>query len=252
MIYLLRHGQTEFNLQGRYQGWSDSPLTAEGRRQALACGKLLERHDKPRMLWVSPLPRARETARLIAQVIPGISIREDDRLREVSLGEWEGKTRAEIAVESPSLRKLHPGGRWVFHAPAGESQEAVLGRIGSVLADAAREPTVALVSHGLVGRMMRGLHAGLPLTEALRLEAPQDAIFRLLPDGRIDRLSVREAEPPPGELPVLPLEEDAGTLPSLFDRPKDLGQLRATGQATGHEGAVENRERSASQGEGKG
>ncbi|MTH77905.1 histidine phosphatase family protein [Paracoccus aestuariivivens] len=188
MIYLLRHGETEFNLQGRYQGWSDSPLTARGREQGLAYGRLLAAHIKATRIWTSPLPRALATAELIAKQLSGAGLQQDDRLREVSLGIWDGMTRQEIAVGWPGIRKAHPPRQWMFHAPEGERLTGLLSRLQSVLDEAAAEPEVILVSHGIAGRLLRGLHAGLPVPEALQLDAPQDVVFRLGPNRMIDRL----------------------------------------------------------------
>lgn len=189
MIYLLRHGQTEFNTEGRYQGQMDSPLTDLGRWQARACGALLAAHVGPASIWTSPLPRAEATARLMAQILPGVEVRLDPRLREVSFGVWEGLTRAEIGAGWPNIRKQYPRHQWKLHAPEGEAIEAVLSRLQEVLRDAAAQPEqVILIGHGISGRLMRGLHADLPLSEALGLDAPQDVIYRLHRNGLVDAM----------------------------------------------------------------
>jgi probable phosphoglycerate mutase len=189
MIYLLRHGQTEFNTQGRYQGRLDSPLTDLGRRQAQACGRLLAGHVAKASIWTSPLPRAEATARLMAQILPDAEVRLDQRLREVSFGAWEGLTRAEIVAGWPDIRKRYPRHQWKLHAPQGEGIAAVLARLREVLRDAMAQPAeIILISHGVAGRLMRGLHADLSLSEALALEAPQDVIYRLHRSGLIEAL----------------------------------------------------------------
>lgn len=192
MLYLLRHGQTEFNTVGRYQGWSDSPLTDLGRDQARANAARLAAHlQAPPQIWTSPLPRALATAEILTNALPGATLTPDPRLRELSLGVWDGMTRAEIAVGWPGVRKAHPPRQWMFHAPNGEGLEPILARLRDVLQDAnlaAKTGPVVLVSHGISGRLMRGLHAGLPLHEALHLDAAQDVVHRLLPHGRIDVL----------------------------------------------------------------
>lgn len=189
MIYLLRHGQTEFNTEGRYQGQLDSPLTDLGRRQARACGRLLAAHVGAASIWTSPLPRAETTARLMAQVLPGADVRLDARLREVSFGVWEGLTRADIVAGWRNIRKQYPRHQWKLHAPEGERIEAVLSRLHAVLRDASAQPgQIILIGHGISGRLMRGLHADLPLSDALALEAPQDVIYRLHRNGLVDAL----------------------------------------------------------------
>lgn len=189
MIYLLRHGQTEFNRDGRYQGQSDSPLTDLGRRQAMAFGALLAARVRNACILSSPLGRAASTARLIAQALPGAPLTLDDRLRELSMGLCDGLTRAEIAARWPDLRRGRPPRQWMFHTPGGERLGDVSARLSSVLADAAAaQGDVILVSHAVTGRLLRGLHGGLPLPEALQLDAPQDVVYRLLPGGRVESL----------------------------------------------------------------
>ncbi len=189
MIYLLRHGQTEFNLEGRYQGQSDSPLTDCGRRQALAYGTLLAEHVGSAPIWTSSLPRAMETARLVAAALPNAELHLDERLREVSFGVWEGMTRADIAAEWPNVRKQHPPRQWKLHAPQSEGIDPLISRLKAVLDDAVNlKGDLILVGHGVAGRLMRGLHSGLSLSEALTLDAPQDVVYRLHDDGRIDEL----------------------------------------------------------------
>jgi probable phosphoglycerate mutase len=106
MFYLLRHGQTEFNIQKRLQGGSDSPLTSVGVQQARNLGLALRKVIGNSDGWIldsSPLPRARATAAIVREAFgPALPLRFDDRLREVSLGSWEGLTDEEIEREWPS------------------------------------------------------------------------------------------------------------------------------------------------------
>lgn len=194
MIYLLRHGETEFNRLGRYQGRADSPLTGLGQAQARAFGTRLAEHVSAPVIWTSPLPRAQETTRLLCAALPGAPVQIDERLQEISFGQWDGMTRAEIAEGWPDARRAHPKRQWMFHAPGGEGLQPLLARLGDVLASAAEDGRdIVLVSHGITGRLMRGLHAGLPLPEALLLEARQDLIWRLEPGGTITALPPTEA-----------------------------------------------------------
>ncbi|MEI4488549.1 histidine phosphatase family protein [Frigidibacter sp. MR17.14] len=214
MIYLLRHGQTEFNLAHRFQGHSDSPLTDLGARQGIALGRLLaqllaarpgpnpdpEPHPDP-VLLTSPLGRARATAERLARALPPpagssagspagspVAFTPEPRLAEVSLGRWDGLTRAEIAAGWPDARRGRPKKQWMFHAPGGESLPAVTARLTAVLDEArARQADTVMVSHAVTGRLLRGLHAGQPLDEALLLDAPQNVIFALGPGGAITR-----------------------------------------------------------------
>lgn len=96
-IYLTRHGETEWNKVGRLQGWCDSPLTKKGTRDATLLGNKL-RHLQLDAIYTSPLPRAKQTTNLIKQE-RNIPVYEIEELKEIFLGDWEGKTKEEIEVE---------------------------------------------------------------------------------------------------------------------------------------------------------
>ncbi|WP_373356519.1 histidine phosphatase family protein [Pseudoroseicyclus sp. CXY001] len=153
-IYVIRHGQTEWNASGRWQGSYDSPLTERGQSQALALGGLLaaEGIATTHRLLCSPQGRARRTAELIAKAAGFPAPMEDARLREIDVGRWTGRTRAEILAEAPHTEELD----WLelyTHAPGGESFEALWERVGAVL-ESLTGPTV-LVTHGITSRFLR-------------------------------------------------------------------------------------------------
>src|SRR4051794_24612515 len=96
-VLLVRHGETEWNRARRYQGWLDSPLSPEGIAQAEAIGRLLRRLPQAADadIVASPLGRARHTAEIIAECLSDDRsyrrpVRFDERLREISLGSWDG------------------------------------------------------------------------------------------------------------------------------------------------------------------
>ena len=191
MIYLIRHGETAFNAAGRYQGHVDSPLTPLGVAQAQASAALLAaefRHAPPPPIWTSPLGRALATAEIVGAALPGAPIRPDPRLREISMGRWDGLTRAEIEAGWPGVRRRHPPREWMLNAPEGERIGPVRARLGAVLEAASAAAPVILVGHGIAGRLLRGIHAGLTVAEALHLEAVQGEVYRLAPGGGIGRL----------------------------------------------------------------
>jgi probable phosphoglycerate mutase len=133
----------------------------------------------------SPLGRAYHTARLVceAAAFDG-SIETDERLAELSVGDFEGLTRDEILALAPET-EFGPG--WLFNAPGGESEAQLRTRLAAWLADAdvADSRTYVAVSHGVAGKMLRHLYAGEPLHGAT---PPQDSVFRLVA-GRIERLT---------------------------------------------------------------
>lgn len=178
MLYLTRHGETEWNLAGRFQGAMDSPLTSRGRAQATAIGVLLRQleRDRPLAAAVSPLGRAQETARLIAAETP-LVIHAEPRLREVSIGAWDGMTDFEIEAEYPGALDGATHRDWYFRAPGGEPLASVIRRAREWL-DEASQPTLG-VTHGVASRIIRGVYLGLSTAEMLSLPVPQDGLFRL-------------------------------------------------------------------------
>jgi probable phosphoglycerate mutase len=184
MIYLVRHGETEFNAERRMQGHLDSPLTALGRAQAQAVGARLRALVAETAGWrivASPLGRAQATARIIGTAL-GLPIEIDHRLIEVSFGEWDGRLRDELTSQYPETLGRSD---WQFAAPGGESYEAVNARIADWLSDLEAEPDrkVIAVSHGGSGRVVRGAYLGLSRDETWVQPVPQDAIFGLVSAG---------------------------------------------------------------------
>jgi len=190
-IFLVRHGETEWNLMRRYQGWGDSPLTARGVAQAEAIGRLLRGLPEAAGAAVvsSPLGRASRTAELIQAVrgdlAPTIF---DKRLREISIGSWDGLDRDEIEARSPGIFDGDGRYEWYFQTPDGETYDEFAGRVAAWLADRDHR-TLIVVAHGIVTRVLRGFYAGLPRVVALSLPVPQDVVWRLA-DGGIEETAI--------------------------------------------------------------
>jgi broad specificity phosphatase PhoE len=195
MIYLIRHGQTEFNREGRYQGHCDSPLTALGRNQAARVGEMLRGligDPAPWRFVSSPLGRAVDTAQIVrtAAGLPDLAL--DPRLREISMGSWDGLTDEEIAAVSPDVA-IASRFDLFFASPDGEGYGAFAARLGDWL-EAVRtdgRPHVA-ITHGVASRVLRGLYLGVDRAEQARLPVPQDAVFRLK-DGAVERIDAPPA-----------------------------------------------------------
>jgi broad specificity phosphatase PhoE len=191
-ILLVRHGETKWNLQRRYQGRSDSPLTARGVAQAHAIGRLLAAMPGAESgpVVASPLGRARRTAELIREHL-GVrpELRLDDRLRELSLGGWDGLTFDEIAARCPGVFDGDGRHAWYFRSPDGETYEAITARVGDWLRDFGDASRAIVVTHGIVSRVLRGLYAGPTREVALTLPVPHDKIFRLS-GGAIEEIAV--------------------------------------------------------------
>jgi broad specificity phosphatase PhoE len=179
VIYLLRHGETEWNIARRVQGAGDTPLTPHGVEQAKAMAALLLR-ELPRpadfAIVSSPQRRAYRTAGYVGVAL-GLAVATDPRLAEVSLGCWDGMTMTEIDAEYPGALDGSTRGDWYYRSPDGESFDRCTARVGAWLASVKR-PTIA-VSHGLTGQVLRGVYAGLAREETLALPKPQDGVYRL-------------------------------------------------------------------------
>jgi broad specificity phosphatase PhoE len=190
-IYLLRHGETEFNREDRLQGWCDSPLTKLGLAQAERMGERLKDVIGDPAGWrivSSPLGRAAHSARIVAAVLGLGEVAMDERLREVSMGSWDGMTSEDIAFVSPEASSGYDRYDMFFGSPDGERLEGFAARLKAWLDETLADgrPVIA-VSHGVAGRVIRGLYLGLAFEGFARLPAPQDAFFRLA-EGRVERM----------------------------------------------------------------
>lgn len=166
-LLLIRHGETDWNREGRYQGRTDVPLSAEGQRQVAALATRLA--TTPIALAVSsPLARARTTAEVIVDG-RGIPLDLDPRLVEISHGQWEGKLASEVERTHPELLrrwKTAPEGD-LAAGPDAESLNEVTARSWVALADLAsrlrHDQTALIVAHDAVNRALLCRVLGLPL-----------------------------------------------------------------------------------------
>ena len=141
-LLVVRHGQSEWNATGRWQGRADPPLTDEGRRQSIAATGALGSFDA---VVASPLLRAVETATIIAERLGIGPVPTDPDLMERDAGEWQGLTRVQIQEQWPGY--LEDGRR----PPGYEPDDAMLARVHSGLARIAGrvgDGDVLVISHG--------------------------------------------------------------------------------------------------------
>jgi glucosyl-3-phosphoglycerate phosphatase len=157
-LVLWRHGRTEWNAAGRFQGQLDPPLDDKGRRQAAQAAPYVAVGLAPEDTVVvsSDLVRASETARALTAVL-GVQLRLDERLREHGMGSWEGLTRAEVANRFPEQYADWMAGRPV-HGRGGEDPSAVAERALEALADLPPAGVAVVVTHGgTAGRLIERL-----------------------------------------------------------------------------------------------
>lgn len=156
ILWLVRHGQTDWNLEGRYQGQADTPLNPTGLEEAGRAAQQLT--NRPfQKVYSSDLQRAKRTAEMIAQV-KNMPVYVDQRLREINLGEWEGQVFDLIQKRYPDEVEQRKRAPLTFRAPGGESVEDIWGRVKQAvdeIADQNPGQEVVLVAHGLVLAVLR-------------------------------------------------------------------------------------------------
>lgn len=185
LIYVIRHGQTDWNAESRLQGQKDIPLNDTGRQQAtgngLALAAILGADAEQFDFVASPLGRTRETMERLrrAMGLDPTLYRTDDRLKEVSFGDWEGFTLPELKRSVPERIAERRKVKWDFIPPGddAESYEILSWRIAAWLKDV-NGPTVC-VSHGGVIRALFKLFGEMDEDEAASAAIPQDRLLRI-------------------------------------------------------------------------
>ena len=151
LLWLIRHGESEGNLERRIQGWLDYPLTTRGRRQAARLAERLATEQAIGSIVASPLGRAGSTAEILGAVL-GLPVRHDARLREYGFGPLSGQTREEIAERHPRVWEAWEDNETWDPLPGEEGQLAFRARVNEAVDDiVAGVPgggSVAVVSHG--------------------------------------------------------------------------------------------------------
>jgi broad specificity phosphatase PhoE len=191
LLYVIRHGQTDWNAERRLQGQRDIDINAIGREQARRNGALLADMLGPEAdqfdYVASPLARTRETMEIVrtAMALPPKDYRTDERLVEVSFGDWEGSTLKELKGDQADRIAERNLSKWDFIPPGAdaESYEILSWRVGSWLQSVDR-PTVC-VTHGGVIRSLFRLIADIPKDDAAETEIPQDRILKVETDWKI-------------------------------------------------------------------
>ena len=150
-LILVRHGETEWVREHRYQGSTDVPLNQCGYRQAQALARFI-RKERPAAIYSSKLMRAQETAKFIARACRK-KVMSDVRLNEVSFGDWEGESHDGIRIRFPEAAKRWYRAYWSSKPPGGESLRSLNHRISKFLKHlvrrfSKRDETCVVVTHG--------------------------------------------------------------------------------------------------------
>jgi broad specificity phosphatase PhoE len=174
-FWLARHGETDWNLEGRFQGQADSPLNATGVEQAnelaeMVAGKGIQ------AIYCSDLIRALQTAQIIGERL-GLEPLIDLRLREIRLGEWEGMQLDDIKATYPEIWDNRRGDPVNAHPPGGENLVELAERVWAAADEIAQQHpggTILIVAHGVSLACMLCLARDLPLGQAFQV-IPENA-----------------------------------------------------------------------------
>jgi probable phosphoglycerate mutase len=189
-LYYVRHGLTDWNAAGRLQGHLDIPLNQTGRVQAAQCGQILHallaregRLAADLDCVSSPLSRARETMEIMraALGVAAAGYGVEPRLTEISFGEWEGLTYAEVMQREPDVVARREADKWEFLPPGGENYRQVALRVGAWYASLERDTVVC--AHGGTGRALVAVLGITPPEQAVHRSIDQGVVYVLAPNS---------------------------------------------------------------------
>jgi len=187
-LVLVRHGETDWNRERRFQGHADTPLNDSGRRQAGELAALL-RSDGLSAVYTSPLRRAKETASVVAAEL-GLDAHELEELREIDVGDWQGLTIDEVRTRYPEQLDV----AWRSGWPNGETHEELSARVLPALLELDRRhggEHVLGVTHAGPIRVALAAAAGLSHEESRAQIGPLEncAVFRFaILTGKLERV----------------------------------------------------------------
>jgi len=177
--YFVRHGQTEWNAISRMQGQKDSDLNALGREQANISARLLATLDI-QAVFASPLNRVRQTAEIVQRHVDA-EVRYDARIMEWDCGDWSGHLYQEVKEKWPDEWAALEADRFNYRGPNCENYLDMIERATPFVHELMDVPVnnVAVVSHGMIGRVMIGILMGHTETEMLSFTQPNDVVYRV-------------------------------------------------------------------------
>ena len=184
VIYFVRHGETDLNIAHRLQGRYETSINARGRAQAKHCAGVLadlfarDRREAADYAYVSsPLKRAHETMEIVraALGLDAAGFVTDERLQEISYGEWEGLTLPEISARDPQRLAAREQDKWGFRPPGGESYRDVAKRVAAWYATVSGDTVIA--AHGGIARALIANFGILPEEEATYAETLHGAAY---------------------------------------------------------------------------
>ena len=178
LLYVLRHGQTEWNVQRRMQGRMNSPLTAQGKTQADGHGVVLKQLGGIDKLWVSTAGRTQQTAELVnAHLQAPVEFSED--LVERDCGRWSGKTLTEVEQEDGEGLSALRADPYGYRPGGGENLADLSARVAPVVQNIKNVERAGIISHGVVTKALLQHFLHLSPVDVVRITHPNDLFFRL-------------------------------------------------------------------------
>ncbi len=179
-LFLTRHGQTDWNIAGRYQGQSDTPLNETGLRQAAQIAKRLSK-ETIHAIYCSDLSRAANTAQTIAD-FHSLEIKKDSRWRELSFGDWEGMTYQEMSAHSPELFEAWMKDPLTISTPNGENLAQLAKRVKAAfkeIKDGHKDQTVLVVAHSGSLQSLLAVTLGVDLNRYWQFRVSQASLSEM-------------------------------------------------------------------------
>lgn len=169
-LIVWRHGETDHNVSGIWQGHLDTDLSARGEEQARVAAEALVAQEPSRIVS-SDLRRAARTADALGEAT-GLSVSYDERLREIHVGTWQGRSQGDVAEEYPDAVDALARGEDIVRGEHGESVAHVAERVAAaaadVLGDLPAGETLVVATHGVAGRALVASLIGMPQHQAWR------------------------------------------------------------------------------------
>ncbi|MEM8856736.1 MAG: histidine phosphatase family protein [Chloroflexota bacterium] len=194
-LFLIRHGQTQWNLEGKYTGQSDIPLNSNGRLQALRAAMEF-RNNPPDAIYSSDLIRAYETAEIVANGCGFLArIEQDQRLREINQGVWEGMHFDDIKAKFSAEFEAREANPLEVAAPEGETvgqvQDRVLSAISDICASNPPGSRIAIVAHGLALAIIRAWYMEVPVQDVWSLIPPNAKVLEVQVSPDLDSFRLK-------------------------------------------------------------
>ena len=181
-VYIIRHGQTEWNARGILQGQKNSNLTPLGKKQALSAAKFLKDREDIILarIYLSPLKRVIDFWSLIKNELPERIIRSvniEPRIQELRFGDWEGRTKDEIEKKYPEQYDKRKKNIWAYKPKNGESLIELKARIDAFLGDIDLNETNIIVTHEMASKVLRLKLLNLDSESINKLEHKNNVIY---------------------------------------------------------------------------